>query len=97
MSTSETPAGGGGALDRPELRRQIIRALDERGSAIANQAVAVFPFTSAQSLDPEDAARLADATLQLLVSAIREGKQDPRHHLVADLRRSTHSARLPNA
>jgi diguanylate cyclase (GGDEF)-like protein len=86
MSMFETPAGGGGALDRPELRRQIIRALEERASAIANQAGAVFPFTSPQSLDPDDAARLAEAVLQLLVSAIREGRQDPRHNLVAELR-----------
>jgi diguanylate cyclase (GGDEF)-like protein len=82
----ETKAGGGGAQDRPELRRQIIRVLEERASAITNQAVAVFPFTSPQALDPDDSERLSEAALRLLMSAIRDAKQDPRHNLVADLR-----------
>jgi diguanylate cyclase (GGDEF)-like protein len=78
--------GGEAAHDRPELRRHISRVLEERAAAIANQVVAVFPFTSPQALEPEDCARLAEAALQLLVTAIREGKQDPRHSLVGDVR-----------
>jgi diguanylate cyclase (GGDEF)-like protein len=78
--------GGGAGQDRPELRRQINRVLGERAAAIANQAVAVFPFSSPQALEPEDCARLAETALQLLMSAIRDGKQDPRHSLVGDLR-----------
>jgi diguanylate cyclase (GGDEF)-like protein len=78
--------GGGAAHDRPELRRHISRVLEDRAAAIANQVVAVFPFTSPQALEPEDCARLAEAALQLLVTAIREGKQDPRHSLVGDVR-----------
>jgi diguanylate cyclase (GGDEF)-like protein len=84
-------AGGGGAQDRPELRRQISRALEERAGVIANQVVAVFPFTSPQALEPEDCARLAETTLQLLIAAIRDGQQDPRHSLVGDLRQLAQS------
>jgi diguanylate cyclase (GGDEF)-like protein len=83
--------GGGAAQDRPELRRQIVRVLEDRAAAIAHQAVAVFPFTSPQALEPEDCARLAETTLQLLVAAIREGRQDARHSLVGDLRQLAQS------
>ena len=83
--------GSGAAQDRPELRRQIGRVLEERAAAIANQVVAVFPFTSPQTLEPEDCARLAEAALQLLVTAIREGKQDPRNSLVGDVRQLAQS------
>jgi diguanylate cyclase (GGDEF)-like protein len=86
----ETKAGGG-RRDRAELRRQITRTLEEHADTIANQAVAVFPFTSPQALDPDDCARLAEAALAVLISAIRDGGQDPRHSLVADLRQLAQS------
>jgi diguanylate cyclase (GGDEF)-like protein/excisionase family DNA binding protein len=78
---------GGGARDRAELRRQIARVLEERADTIGNQALAVFPFTSPQKLDAEDCARVSEAAFELLLSAIRQGAQDPRHSLIADLRR----------
>jgi diguanylate cyclase (GGDEF)-like protein/excisionase family DNA binding protein len=83
----DTRTGDGGARNRVDLRRQTARVLEDRGDVIANQAVAVFPFTSAQALDPDDCARLSEAALSLLVAAIRDGAPDPRHNLVGDLRR----------
>lgn len=77
---------GGGAPDRIELRRQITRVLEQRGAVVTQQTVAVFPFTSPQALEPEDCVRLSDTALQLLVSAIRDGQQDARDRLVAELR-----------
>jgi diguanylate cyclase (GGDEF)-like protein len=78
---------GSAPNDRIQLRRQVARVLDERALAIVGQAVAVLPFTGAQTLEPEDWTQLAGAALQLLGATIREGQPDARHALVGELRR----------
>lgn len=77
----------GSVQDRAELRRHIARILEERSGTIVSQTVAVFPYAGPQALDAEDTARLCEAALQLLVFSVRDGQQDPRDGVVADLRR----------
>ena len=80
-------ADTGGVPNRIELRRHIARILEERSEAIVGQTVTVFPYAGPQRLDPDESARLCETALQLLVAAVREGQQDARDALVADLRR----------
>jgi diguanylate cyclase (GGDEF)-like protein len=78
---------GGAPHDRAEIRRQVGRVLDERAAAIVGQAVAVVPFTGAQTVEPEDWSEIAAVALRLLAAALREGQPDARHALVGELRR----------
>lgn len=74
-----------GVHDRAGLRHHIGRVLDDRRQVIVNDAVAVFPFTGPQPLDPDYAGRLCDLILQVLTASIEEGELDARAGLVADL------------
>jgi len=73
--------------DRAELRRHVARILDHRADAIVSQAMAVVPFAGPLTLETDDYARLCEAALALLASAVREGQQDARSGVVTDLRR----------
>jgi len=69
------------------LRRHVAKTLDHRSESIVAQAMAVVPFTGPVTLDTNDYARVCEASLSLLVSAVRQGQQDARSGLVTDLRR----------
>jgi diguanylate cyclase (GGDEF)-like protein/excisionase family DNA binding protein len=82
----DSTPGGRAAADRPELRRQVADRIAERTDALASEAVAVFPFTGPQTLQPDEGTRLAEAALALLIANVRNGPLDSRDGLVADLR-----------
>ena len=65
----------------------MARLVEQRFESIVAQTVAVFPFAGPGTQDKNECARVCEAALQLLQSAIGSGQPDPRDRLVADLRR----------
>lgn len=72
--------------DPVELRAQMARALEERATAIAIDAVAVSAFAGIEDLAVVDRTRLVKAILHLLTYAVREGALDSHSTDVTDLR-----------
>jgi diguanylate cyclase (GGDEF)-like protein len=72
---------------RAALRRRAARLVEARFEIIISQTVAVFPFAGAQAPDANDRARVCEAALRLLLSAVGTGGVNPRDTVVADLRR----------
>jgi len=77
----------GDVLNPAELRQQIGRALEGQAESIVGDAIAVFPFSGPQPLDPDYCARICDTALRLLTIAVRDGVIEARNGFVADLRR----------
>ena len=69
-----------------ELGSRVARSLEQQGTAIVNDAVAVFPFTGVETADSDAHNRLATLILQLMAAAARDGELDSRSELIADLR-----------
>jgi diguanylate cyclase (GGDEF)-like protein len=69
------------------MRSRVARILEYHAETIVAQAVAVFPYAGAQRLDTDDRARLAEASLELLLAAVRDGGCDARDGGVGDVRR----------
>jgi diguanylate cyclase (GGDEF)-like protein len=77
----------GGHLQE-DLRQQISALLLERIDAVTADAVAIFPYSGTEeALDPEYCNRIGRLLVQLLASAVRDGRLDPRGGLVPDLHR----------
>jgi len=72
--------------DPAELRIHIARSLEERATAIADDAVAVSAFAGMEELSVADRTRLVEAIVRLLTHAVREATLDSRSEDVADLR-----------
>ena len=51
-------ADTGDVLNPVELRQQIGRALEGEAESIVGEAIAVFPFSGPQPLDPDYCARI---------------------------------------
>ncbi len=85
--TSNDPAFGdeeaGGA--QHDLRQQIADVLVERADIITADTVAIFPFSGAETLDADFCNRVGRLLVQLLASATRAGRLEPRGGVVADL------------
>jgi len=72
-----------------DLRQRIAAAIQERGSVLVWDTVAIFPFSGTELLEPEYCNRMGEIVVQLLEMAIRDGKVDSRGGVVADLHRVT--------
>ena len=70
-----------------ELRLQVARVLQDRVEMIAEDTLAIFPYSGAEPLDPEYSHRIGHLLAELLAFAVREGKLDPRGSFVPDLHR----------
>jgi diguanylate cyclase (GGDEF)-like protein len=68
-----------------DMRQQIADALVERGNVITADAVAIFPFSGAETLDADVCGRVGRLLVQLLAAAVRDGRLDPRGGVVSDL------------
>ena len=67
----------------------------ERVDAITADTVAIFPFSGAETLDPEFCNRVGHLLVQLLAFAVRDGRLEPRGGFVADLHRMVLERGLP--
>ena len=70
-----------------DLRGQISSGLIERGDVVTADTIAIFPYSGAETLDPDYCRRLGQLLTQLLAFAVRDGRLDPRGGFVADLHR----------
>jgi diguanylate cyclase (GGDEF)-like protein len=68
-----------------DLREQIAAVLIDRADVITADTVAIFPYSGAETLDPDYCQRLGELLTHLLAFALRDGRLDPRGSLVADL------------
>jgi diguanylate cyclase (GGDEF)-like protein len=88
-SQMDTPPSGfaedGAGHSQGELRQLSAGLLMDRAAMITADAVAIFPFASAESLDAEYCTRVGHVLVQLLGIAVRDGRVDPRGSFVADL------------
>jgi diguanylate cyclase (GGDEF)-like protein len=85
-SRSEHTEEASGPL-QDDLRQQIAAAIQEHGSVLVWDTVAIFPFSGTELLEPEYCNRIGEIVVQMLLLAIRNGKVDPRGGVVADLQR----------
>jgi diguanylate cyclase (GGDEF)-like protein len=76
-----------GAHVQDDLRQQIATAITDRAPVLVWDAVAIFPFSGSELLEPDYCNRLGETLVQLLVVAVREGTADSRSGLVAQLHR----------
>lgn len=70
-----------------ELRTQVARILHGHAGEIVAEALGVYPFAGIEHVGAEDRARLGDLSLQLLITAVRDGELDAGYPVVADLGR----------
>ncbi|MGH9144060.1 MAG: GGDEF domain-containing protein [Vicinamibacterales bacterium] len=70
-----------------DLRQQTAAVLLDCVEAVTADAVAIFPYSGAESLDSKYCHHLGLLLAQLLAFAVRDGRLDPRGGLVADLHR----------
>ncbi len=78
-----------------DLRHQIAAALLARADVISADAVAIFPYSGAQSLDADYCSRLGHFLTLLLAFAVRDARVDSRGGFVADLHRTVVERMLP--
>src|SRR5215468_10409701 len=70
-----------------DLRQRIATALRDRTAAIVWDAVAVFPFSGPELLEPQYCNRIGGTVVELLTMAARDGRVDGRGGTVAALHR----------
>jgi diguanylate cyclase (GGDEF)-like protein len=83
--SEHTRAANGAAQD--DLRQRIATAIQERGTVLVWDTVAIFPFSGSEFLEPEYCNRIGEVVIQLLTLGVRDGKVDGRGGAVAALRR----------
>jgi diguanylate cyclase (GGDEF)-like protein len=81
----ESFAGEAETSPQDDLRRRVSAALLARAGVVAADAVAMFPFSGAETLDADYCRRIGSLLVQLLSSAVRDGRLDPRGGSVTDL------------
>jgi diguanylate cyclase (GGDEF)-like protein len=69
-----------------DIRQVISATLFDRIGAITADTVAIFPYSGAESLDPEYCGRVGSMFVRLLAFAVQDGRVDPRGGCVAELR-----------
>ena len=92
---SESFAGEADAGPQDDLRRRISTVLLARAEAVSADAVAMFPFSGAEMLDTDYCQRVGGLLVQLLSSAVRDGRLDPRGGPATDLYRVAIDRNLP--
>ena len=70
-----------------DLREQIATAIQDRGSVLVWDTVAIFPYSGAELLDSDYCNRIGEVVVQMVLLAIRNGKIESRGGIVADLHR----------
>lgn len=78
-----------------DLRQQIASAIEERGSMLVGDTVAIFPYSGSEMFEPDYCDRLGAIVVQLLQLAVRTGNVDPRGGAIADLDRVARERSLP--
>jgi diguanylate cyclase (GGDEF)-like protein len=68
-----------------DLRQQTSSLLIERIDAVTADTVAIFPYSGAETLDPDYCLRLGQLLTQALAVAVRDGRLDARGGFAADL------------
>ncbi len=93
----DTPAGPAvaGESSTEDLRERIASALRRRAGTITLDAVTLFPFSGAEPLDASYCKRVGERIVQLVTSAVRDGRVDPTLGLAADLYRVARERALP--
>ena len=93
----DTPAGPAvaGESSTEDLRERIASALRRRAGPITLDAVTLFPFSGAEPLDAAYCKRVGERIVQLVTSAVRDGRVDPTLGLAADLYRVASERALP--
>src|SRR5439155_1767261 len=57
-----------------DLRQRIAAAIQDRGSVLVWDTVAIFPFSGTELLEPEYCNRMGEIVIQLLDMAVRDGQ-----------------------
>jgi diguanylate cyclase (GGDEF)-like protein len=70
-----------------DLRQQIAHLMVERLETITTDTGAIFPHSGVEGLDADYCRRVGRQLAQLLASAVRDGRIDPRGGLLAELHR----------
>jgi diguanylate cyclase (GGDEF)-like protein len=78
-----------GGQMQDDLRQRISALILDRASLLVGDTVAIFRFSGTEPLESEYCSRVGHLLVQLLASAIREGKADARSGFVADLHQQT--------
>ncbi len=84
-STDPVFADEEGGRGQDDLRQRISRILLERVDAVTADAVAIFPFSGAETLDAEFCTHVGQLLVRLVAFAVRDGRLDPRGGFVSDL------------
>jgi diguanylate cyclase (GGDEF)-like protein len=80
-------AADGGEHVQDDLRQQVSAVILDRAPVLVWDAVAIFPFSGTELLEPEYCNRIGELFVQILALAVREGKVDARSAFVASLHR----------
>jgi diguanylate cyclase (GGDEF)-like protein len=78
-----------------DLRQQIAAAVLSRADVISADAVAIFPYAGAETLDADYCGRLGHFLTRLVAFAVRDARVDPRGGIVADMHRIVLERMLP--
>jgi diguanylate cyclase (GGDEF)-like protein len=78
-----------------DLRRHIHAVMQRQLSALTADAVAIFPYSGDDTLEPEYCEPLAQILAQLLATAIRDGRVETRAGLLDELHRMVRERPLP--
>jgi diguanylate cyclase (GGDEF)-like protein len=78
-----------------DLRQQIAAAVLSQAEVISADAVAIFPYAGAETLDADYCGRLGHFLTRLLAFAVRDARVDPRGGIVADMHRIVLERMLP--
>ena len=77
-----------------DLRKQIAGLILERTSLLVGDTVAIFSFSGNEPLERDYCNRIGQLLVQLLASAVRDGKADQRSGFVAQLHQLTNERDL---
>ena len=95
MSTDDSEfADEDGGENQHDLRERMSALLLERADMIVADAVAIFPFSGAENVEPDYCRRIGHLLLQLLAFAVRESRVDVRNGFLGDLHRFVLERRL---
>jgi diguanylate cyclase (GGDEF)-like protein len=85
MKSDSAYADDGDRTIQQDLREQISSVLLDRADVVTADTIAIFPYSSVETLDSDYCQRLGYLLTQLLAFAVRDGRLDPRGGYVADL------------